>query len=49
MTSWRKLRLAWKYRKLIRHRKAILAGALCAGVVTIAVVVSLKTNGARTG
>ncbi len=42
MTKLRKLQLAWKYRKLIRHRKAILAGALCAGIVAVVVVVATR-------
>jgi hypothetical protein len=44
MTALRKLELAWKfrrqlwkYRKLIRHRKAILAGVLTGAVVVVAI------------
>ena len=49
MTRWQKIRLGWKYRKLLRHRKAILAGAICAGVVAIVVIAAVKTGAARTG
>ena len=39
-----KLRLGWKYRKLLRHRKAILAGAACAAIVTAIVIVAARTS-----
>jgi hypothetical protein len=37
MTRWRKLQLGWKYRRIIRNRKKILAAAIGAAVVTLAV------------
>ena len=45
MKTWSKVRLAWKfrrplwkYRKLIRHRKAIAAGVLVGGAVAWGVI-----------
>jgi len=43
--AWKYRRALWKYRGLIRHRKAIAGGALAAAGALAAVVLTRKARG----